>query len=34
MKRKADISIDTKKKLGCLLNLIGESEEKLERCRQ
>ena len=31
MKRKADISIETKRKLGELLNLTGEFEEKLEK---
>ena len=34
MKRKPTISIDTTKKLGHFLNMVGQCEENLERCRQ
>lgn len=34
MERSADISIDTKRKLGKLLDYTGECEQKLESSRQ
>jgi len=34
MKRKPTVSIETIKQLGHYLNMVGQSEESLEKCRQ